>query len=117
MDKGKLEHMYIDALLNEEPEKLDAPYKIKKVAYDNYEKVLVLLAQLKGKGKCDFSYDSIFEPYVLHCINVKWKPDTDGYLELDAKEIASVLEKMEGIVIDAKNQNEWQLSSQVYFNI
>lgn len=113
MDKEKL---FIDALLNQEPDKLTAPYKVKKQAYDNYEKVLILLAQLKGKGKCNFTYDSIFEPYVLHCINVQWKSDQDGYVELNAKEIAAVLQKMEGIVIDDQRKNEWQLSAQIYFN-
>jgi len=115
MEKGNVEK-YIDALLNEAPEKLTMPCKVSKIAYENYEKVLILLAQLKGKGKCTFTYDSIFEPYVMHCINIQWKPDSDGYLELNAKEIAEVLEKMEGIVIDEQSQNEWQLSSRIYFN-
>jgi hypothetical protein len=74
-----------------------------------------MLAMLKGKGKCDFTYDSIFEPYVMHCINVQWKADKDGYLELDAREIANVLGKMDGIVIDAQSEMEWQLSTTIYF--
>lgn len=114
MDKQKLEHMYIDAVLNEEPDKLEMPYKVNKQAYENYEKVLILLAELKGKGKCDFTYDSIFEPYIAHCIYVQWKPDSDGYIELDAKETASILEKMDGIVIDMQTENQWQLSSTIY---
>ena len=119
MEKEKrqeiLNRLYIDAVLNEETEKLDPPYKVNKNAYKNYENVLILLAQLKGQGKCDFTYDSIFEPYVMHCIYVQWKPDSDGYIELDAREIASILEKMEGIVIDIQTENQWQLSSTIYF--
>lgn len=110
-----LNQLYIDAVLNEETEKLELPYKVNKIAYKNYEKTLILLAELKGKGKCTFTFDSIFEPYVLHCIYVQWKFDESGYLELDTKEIVSILEKMESIVIDEQNGNEWQLSSQIYF--
>jgi hypothetical protein len=110
-----LNQLYIDAVFNEETEKLEPPYKVNKIAYENYEKTLILLAQLKGKGKCNFTFDSIFEPYVLHCIYVQWKFDESGYIELDAKEIASILDKMEGIVIDEQNGNEWQLSSKIYF--
>lgn len=118
MDDDKrniLEHLYINAVINEETEKLPMPCKIKKTAYENYEQVLILLAKLKGKGKCDFTYDSIFEPYVMHCINVQWKADEDGYLELDAREIATVLGKMDGIVIDTQSEMEWQLSTTIYF--
>ena len=114
MDKEKLVTLYVDAILNQEPEKLKEPYKINKKAYDNYEKALILLALQKGKNKCNFTYDSINQPYILHCINVQWT-DTDGYTELDSKEIATILGKMEGIVIDTHNKNEWQLSSQIYF--
>ena len=118
-DKTKqiLTELYVNAVLNEETEKLEPPYKVNKTAYENYEKTLILLAQLKGKGKCDFTFDSIFEPYVMHCIYVQWKFDEDGFIELDAKEIASILGKMEGIVIDEQSKNEWQLSSTIYFNI
>ena len=110
-----LEHLYINAVLNQETEKLDPPYKVNKIAYENYENVLILLAQLKGKGKCDFTFDSIYEPYILHCVYVEWKYDEDGYLELDAREISSILEKMEGLVIDKQSENSWQLSSKIYY--
>ena len=118
MDDNKrkiLEQLYINAIINEETEKVPEPYKVKRSAYDNYEQTLILLAQLKGQGKCEFTYDSIFEPYVMHCIYVQWRSDEDGYIELDAKEIASILEKMDGIVIDMQSENEWQLSSTIYF--
>ena len=110
-----LEQLYINAVINEDTEKVPEPYKVKKSAYENYEKVLILLAQLKGQGKCEFTYDSIFEPYVMHCIYVQWISDENGYIELDAKEIASILEKIDGIVIDIQSENEWQLSSTIYF--
>ena len=119
MDDNKrkiLEKLYINAVINEETEKIPEPYKVKRSAYENYEEVLMLLAQLKGKGKCEFTYDSLFQPYVMHCIYVQWKSDDDGFIELDAREIASILEKMEGIVIDVQNENEWQLSSKIYFS-
>ena len=118
-DKAKhiLNTLYIDAVLNEEQEKLEAPYKVDKIAYQNYEQVLILLARLKGKGKCDFTYDSMFEPYIAHFIDVQWKFDEAGFTELDAKEIASMLERMESIVIDEQNANEWQLSSKIYHKV
>lgn len=111
-----LNRLYIDAVLNEETEKVTAPYVVNKNAYENYENALILLAQLKGKGKCDFTYDSIFEPYVLHCIYITWKPDESGYFEISTSELISILEKMEGIVIDTQSENEWQLSSTIYFS-
>ena len=118
-DKAKqiLNTLYINAVLNEEAEKLEAPYKVDKIAYENYEQALILLAQLKGKGKCDFTFDSIFEPYVSHFIDVQWKSDEAGYTELNAKEIADILRRMEGIVIDEQNANEWQLSSKIYYKV
>lgn len=109
-----VEHLYIDALLNEEPEKVEEPYEVNQQAYDNYEKVLILLAQLKGKGKCDFTYDSVRQPYMLHCINIVWNYDESGYFELSTKELASILEKMDDIVIDKQTENEWQLSITIY---
>ena len=109
-----IERLYIDAVLNTEPEKLQGNFKVNKISYENYEKALILLAELKGKGKCDFTYDSIYEPYILHCINVQWKFDEYGYLELNTSEIVSILNKMEGIVIDNQNENEWQLSSTIF---
>lgn len=114
MTQQILNQLYIDAVLNEETEKLEPPYKVNKTAYENYEKTLILLAELKGKGKCTFTFDSIFEPYILHCIYIQWNFDESGYLELDTKEIVSILDKMEGIVIDQQNGNEWQLSSKIY---
>ena len=109
--------LYVDAVLNEEPEKLTEPYEIDQVAHDNYQKALMLLATLKGQGKCDFTYDSLHQPYILHCINVVWKTDKNGYLELNSKEIATILENMDGIVLDAQLENEWQLSSTIYHEI
>ena len=114
MDRKDLEKLYVDAIFNTETEKVEPPYKVKKKAHENYQKALILLAELKGKGKCDFTYDSIYEPYVMHCIYVQWKADSDGYIELDAKETAEILAKMDGIVIDEQSENEWQLSSTIY---
>jgi len=108
--------LYVNAVLNE-TELLEEPYTIDEAVKRNYEKVIIILAQLNKKGKCDFTYDPFSEPYPLHCINVQWKYDADGYFELEAKEIASILDKMEGIVIDEQNANEWQLSSTIYHKV
>lgn len=112
--ESKLGKLYVDAIFNADPEMLQGKVKVNETAKENYKKTLMLLSELKGKGKCNFTYDAISIPYVMHCINVQWNFDCDGYLELDSKKIASILDKMEGIVIDKQNENEWQLSSTIY---
>ena len=103
---------FIDVILNQEPEKYEYPYVVHAEGYQGYEKVLFKLASMKGKGLCDFSYDSLFQPYMLHCIEVNWNKE-DEMVELEAKDIVEICSLVEDVVIDSKD-GDWQLSSAIY---
>lgn len=118
--KEKLEQLLIDAVMNSEPEMLNDNYKVNEKALDNYMLALQVIAELRRKGKCSFTYDLWYKPYELHCIYIKWNCDVDqddtGLIDLDAKEISDLIGKFDTIQLDKEEPYTWQLSSEIYFD-
>ena len=54
----------LEAILFCGQEEYEYPYIVDKVKYVNYQKLLLMVAGLKGKGMCSYTYDSIYHPYV-----------------------------------------------------
>ncbi len=88
---------------------------MKKEAYQGYEKGLMMLAKLKGRGLCDFEYDSIYEPYELHGVFVTWTQDNNGFAEMDAKVLAALIQQFDTIHLDKQEPFTWLLSSRIFF--
>ena len=107
--------MLFDAVMSEGNDKLDPPYQVSKKSYEAYEQALILLAGLKGIGKCTFEYDSIFEPYDTHYVYVQWKTEKEFGIVLDKREIIDLVEKFDTLSLYEEEPNEWQLSTKIYY--
>ncbi len=114
--KAKLTELLVNSVINAEPDKIAMDGLADPRAYKRYEEALVLLGELKRDGFCDFSFDSIYESYDMHCVFVEWKLDPNGFAELEAKRVKNLLSKFEKVCFDAKEPFTWQLSNRIYFD-
>lgn len=114
--KQKIAELLIDAVLNQEPDCLEGNYKVNEKAQKDYMDALVVLAELRKQGKCDFTYDLWYKPYSLHCIYVKWNVDADedGLPGYSAKEIGKLIGSFDTLQLDKQEPFTWQLSSEIY---
>ena len=113
--KEKLTKLLINAIMNDDGDKLELSSVVKKTAYKAYEEALVTLSELKGKGLCDFKYDSIFEPFYMHGVFVSWKGNADKFFETDTETIVDLVSKFDRISLDGQEPLTWFLSIKIYY--
>lgn len=96
-----------------EQAKLEKPYHLLVEPCEQYAEAIKLLEKLRDKGKLTFDADSMAEPYVNHLIFINWSEiESEGMTELDAKEIANVLNNVGVLSIDEKGN--WILLATLY---
>lgn len=114
--KAELNRLLVDAVINAEPDKIDGNGKVKTSAYEAYKEALIILADLQAEGKCSFSYDSLFEPYYMHCIFITWIMNDKDYMQSEASELSELLSKFDSLLLDKQEPFVWQLSTKIYFD-
>lgn len=118
-NEGKkiLAELLMDVVLNEPMEEVPAPYQVRTKAYCNYESALIVLAKLKGQGKLNFEYDSIYHPYVMHMVYVNWNHTASGMVEICVAEVMEILKGFDCVLIDETDPFVWQLSVTIYVSV
>lgn len=92
------------------------PYKVKKTAYANYERLLEILSKLQTEGKCTFKAADLSKAYDYHCIYITWIDTQDNcFIELSASQIAEIISLADSFSICVeKDVNVWQLGIEIY---
>lgn len=117
--KAKLELLLVDAILNQEPDMYEGnDYDVNQNRLDDYMAALSTLAEWHRQGKCSFTYDLWYKPYILHCIYVQWNVNADpnGLPEYSAKEMADLINRFDTLQLDKQEPFTWQLSSEIYID-
>lgn len=90
----------------------EPPYIVHQENYRKYRKLLIELYTLKAQGLCDFTYDKLSKPLILHCVNITWTSECDS-IDIDASILSSICSLVDGILID-QDLKTWQLSTTIY---
>ena len=104
----------IEAILfNEDLEQLDGKTQLDYDMAADWKAATDILDKLAAEGKLRYEADNPRKPFILHSITIHWNFDNNGFVEMDAKEIADVVSKTGSLLID-EDGAVWQLTQRLH---
>lgn len=113
--KREIENLLLNAVFNSYGDLVPKPYRVDDEAYENYQKAILHLLDLKAKGKCSFEVTPLDDPYDTHCIYVQWILDGENGCELEKSEIINLVSRFETVAFYETDLKTWQLITHIYF--